>query len=104
MPAFGCDGFTGAAKTSCLALLSCIRATHCLAFDDPTPCLCGSLSPATCVTQGAPANAPCAAQYAAAAAAGFPGTVFSQFADPTTPVGIADNLASCDVDAVCTCP
>jgi hypothetical protein len=101
---WSCNSFTGTALANCNALLACVRgqsaAGSCLAGDDPTPCLCGALDPSTCVTSGAPANAPCAAQYAAAAM-GFPGTVFTQFFDPTTPVGIADNTVTCDVDQPC---
>jgi hypothetical protein len=101
---WGCNSFTGTALANCNALLACVRgqspAGSCRNGDDPTPCLCGTLDPNTCVTSGAPATAPCAAQYAAAAM-GFPGTVFTQFFDPTTPVGIADNLLTCDVDQPC---
>jgi hypothetical protein len=91
------------ANTNCTALISCIRTTHCMVGDDPTACYCGALDPGTCVTSGAPTTAPCFAQYTAAAM-GFPGNVFTQFFDPTTPVGIADNIVTCDVDAPCTCP
>jgi hypothetical protein len=105
---FGCDGFsTGTnAQVHCAALLTCIRSQNCMAGDDPTPCLCGALSPGNCVSMGAPSTAACAAQYAAAAA-DFPaaGTVFSQFSQPSTSVGIADNVAACRVDSQCTvCP
>jgi cysteine-rich repeat protein len=102
-PAFGCDGFVGSARDNCVALLSCIRTTHCIQGDDPTACFCGALSPADCVTQGAPANAPCVSQYTAAAI-GFPGNAFTQFFDPSTPIGIANNLVACDADAPCSCP
>jgi hypothetical protein len=105
---FGCDGFPlgSAAQQHCAALLTCIRGSACMAGDDPTPCLCGALSAGNCVSMGAPSTAPCAAQYAAAAA-DFPaaGTVFQQFSVPSTSVGIADNVAACRVDSNCTiCP
>jgi hypothetical protein len=105
---FGCDGFPPGsnAQVHCAALLTCIRGQSCMAGDDPTPCLCGALSAANCVSMGAPSTAPCAAQYAAAAA-DFPaaGTVFQQFSVPSTSVGIADNVAACRVDSACTvCP
>jgi hypothetical protein len=100
---WGCDGFTGTARTNCNALANCIRTSNCAAGDDPTPCYCGNLTPANCVTMGAPATAACFAQYNAAAT-GFAGTVFTQFFDPSFPVGIANNLAACDIDAPCTCP
>jgi hypothetical protein len=105
---FGCDGFAmgSAPQLHCAALLTCIRGSACMAGDDPTPCLCGALSAGNCVSMGAPSTAPCAAQYAAAAA-DFPaaGTVFQQFSVPSTSVGIADNVAACRVDSNCTvCP
>jgi hypothetical protein len=102
---FGCAGFTPntTAVNNCNALIACIQTTHCAAGDDPTPCYCGALSAGNCVTMGAPTTAPCFAQYTAAAM-GFPGNVFTQFFDPTTPVGISDNLWSCQADAPCTCP
>jgi hypothetical protein len=103
VPAFGCDGFTGVAQANCLAVRACIQRTHCGVADDPTACLCGPLDPGMCVTQGAPATAPCAAEYAAAAV-GFPGNYFTQFFDESTPIGIANNLFGCDVDAPCVCP
>jgi hypothetical protein len=102
---FGCDGFllNTTAVGNCNALLSCLRSTKCAAGDDPTPCYCGALTAGACVTGGAPTTAPCYAEYTAAAM-GFPGNVFTQFFDPTTPVGIANNTVSCDADAPCTCP
>jgi hypothetical protein len=102
---FGCDGFLPniTAVANCNALLSCIRSTKCAQGDDPTACYCGPLVAGVCVTQGAPATAPCYNEYTAAAV-GFPGNVFTQFFDPTTPAGIANNTLSCDADAPCTCP
>jgi hypothetical protein len=107
---FGCAGFSPGnttATNNCNALLSCIRTMKCANGDDPTPCYCGNLDPGTCVTSGAPTTAPCFAQYTAAAM-GFSGNVFTQFFDPKTPIGIADNLVSCDADAhmpgPCVCP
>jgi hypothetical protein len=107
MCGWGCGGFpTGSpANIHCQALLNCIVHSGCMVGtygDDPTPCLCGSLSPGACVLSGAPPTAPCAAEYAAAAA-DAPGTVFQQFTLPSSPVGIADNIAACDVDSSCVC-
>jgi hypothetical protein len=101
---WGCAGFgVGSLEfTHCDALLTCIRSSGCMAGDDPTPCLCGSLSPPVCANMGAPTTAPCAAEYAAAAADGS-GSVFQQFGFPGSPVGIADNIAACDVDSACLC-
>jgi hypothetical protein len=68
---------------------------------DPVSCLCGSVPAASCVFSPQPPTGPCAAEYAAAAQ-GFPGDIYSQFFDPSTPAGIANNLASCDFDGKCT--
>jgi hypothetical protein len=99
---FGCNGFTGADKTNCLALIGCMRTNHCGAGDDPTPCLCGTLSAATCATTS-PASLPglCAPAYITAAAGG---DVFGLFFSTDSPIGISNNLYTCDVDAPCTCP
>jgi hypothetical protein len=99
----GCAAFTGAIKSACTALLACIRSTHCSAGDDPTPCYCGALTPTACFNNGAPSTAPCFAQYNAAQAADPVGSVFGLFTDPTTPIGVADNVVSCDVDSTCPC-
>jgi hypothetical protein len=102
---FGCEGFPAGSKsrTDCQALLSCIRANPtCMAGDDPTPCLCGTVAAGACAS-GTPGNGPCVAQYNAAASDAT-GTVFSQFSNPTTPVGIANNNAACDDDSACACP
>ena len=53
----GCDGFTGTQKTACQALLDCIRTGNgtghtCGSADDPTPCLCGTLSATACGQSG----------------------------------------------------
>ena len=108
---WGCEGFSpvSPARAHCQALYECIRTSGCMMGDDPTPCLCGSLTPASCVNAGPPASAPCAAQYAAAAAdASNLGPVTSQFSNPSSPVGIADNQAVCAVDSAitsgCVCP
>ena len=103
---YGCEGFVVGTKayTDCTALLTCVRTQHCMAGDDPTPCLCGSLSASVCASSGAPTTAACATQYAAAASDAA-GTVFAQFGNPTTPVGIANNQAACRVDSACaSCP
>jgi hypothetical protein len=99
---FGCNGFTGADKTNCDALIGCMRTNHCGGGDDPTPCLCGTLSAATCATTS-PASLPgvCASKYIAAANGG---DVFGLFFSTDSPIGISNNLYTCDVDAPCTCP
>jgi hypothetical protein len=76
-----------------------------MARDDPTPCLCGVLPADECANTSAPLHGACAGQYASAAV-GFPGTIFTQFFEPTTPIGIADHLVSCDANTPCrsVCP
>ena len=103
---WGCDGFTGTDQDNCNALLACLRASQCIGtYGDVTPCLCGTLDLCTCVANGFGSpqvlNGPCVAQYIAAAGSG---NVFYLFTDPHSPVGIANNLAGCDVTATCSCP
>jgi hypothetical protein len=101
--AFGCSGFTGAAQSACLALLDCVRTAGCMVGDGPSDCLCGpGVDPVQCATGAVPLSGVCLSQYNAALAAGPPGTVFTLFTDPRSPIGIADNLVQCDVDASCT--
>jgi hypothetical protein len=100
---FACQAFTGSLKTNCDTLRTCILTKHCRSGNDPTPCYCGALDATTCVAQGAPTTAPCYAEYQAALAGGPAGTVFDLFTDPTSPVGVANNLLTCDVDATCAC-
>jgi hypothetical protein len=96
---FGCNGFTGADKTNCDALVSCMRTKKCGKADDPTPCLCGALAPDQCATTAiANLTGGCVAQYVAAAAGG---DVFGLFFSTDSPIGISNNLYTCDVDA---CP
>jgi cysteine-rich repeat protein len=99
---FGCNGFSGADKTNCEALLGCMRTNNCGAGSDPTPCLCGNLSATTCATT-AVASLPgvCKPQYVAAANGG---DVFGLFFSTDSPIGVANNLYTCDKDAPCSCP
>ncbi|HVY37597.1 MAG TPA: hypothetical protein VHM31_06665, partial [Polyangia bacterium] len=99
----GCDGFTGVQRDACYALLACIRTGNnsghtCANLDDATPCLCGTLSATTC-GQSDPTTLPgvCRPQYIAAN--GGTGTgLFGIFFSISSPVGIANNLFTCDVD------
>jgi hypothetical protein len=111
-PLWGCDGFSGRAGILCENLLACVLGGgpqgRCmtsrgpgLPADDPTPCFCGPLDLPTCLGIDGYAGASCASQYSAAAA-DFPGNIGDQLHDPTTPVGIADNLAACDADQPCS--
>ncbi|MFL5306756.1 MAG: hypothetical protein ACJ8F1_16185 [Polyangia bacterium] len=99
----GCDGFTGTQRDACYALVSCIRTGNgagksCANLDDPTPCLCGTLT-ATACGQSDPTTLPgaCRAQYIAAN--GGTGTgLFGAFFATGSPVGIANNMFTCDID------
>jgi hypothetical protein len=107
---FGCNSLTGNDVTTCQNLVMCLRGTACQAaitgatpdyaeagsnFDDPHPCLCGNVSLVTCL--GATTwTGPCQAQYVAAANGG---SVFNNFGNQASPVGLANNLMTCDVDS-----
>jgi hypothetical protein len=111
LAAFGCSGFTAASDTAeCTALAACLRGASCQAaiqsatsdymesgsnFDDPHPCLCGNVPLATCL--GATSwTGVCAAQYVAASNGGSP---LVNFGNNALPIGIANNLMTCDVDS-----
>jgi hypothetical protein len=97
---FGCNGFTGAALTACNDLIACMRTNKCGAGDDPTPCLCGALSAAACATTPvANLTGVCAPKYVTAAAGG---DVFGLFFSTDSPIGVSNNLYTCDVDACST--
>jgi hypothetical protein len=101
---FGCDSFTGALQSSCAALLDCIRSTHCATGDDPTPCYCGlGVDVVACATGTSAPSGVCLAAYNAALAGGPTGSVVTLFTNPLSPIGIADNLLTCDVDTPCPC-
>jgi hypothetical protein len=106
--AWGCAGLTGAAKTNCESLLSCIRTTHCAAAThDAQACFCGTASDLGCLTGAA--NGACKGQYETAAGTTDPGIIAGIFTDPSTPVGLADNEITCDADTsapscTATCP
>jgi hypothetical protein len=103
----GCDGFTDAAKkAACQALITCIRTgngsgKNCGNGDDPTPCLCGTLTAAQC-SQANPTTLPGVCRDAYLAAIGT-GNIFQDFFATSSPVGIANNLFTCDVDVPCPC-
>jgi hypothetical protein len=52
---------------------------------------------------GAPTTAVCYAQYQAALVGGPAGTVYDLFTNPASPIGVANALVKCDVDAQCPC-
>ncbi len=95
--AWGCAGLTGTARSNCEALVSCIRTTHCaVATSDAQACYCGTATDLACLT--GMANGQCKAQYEAAAGTMDAGTIAGLFTDPSSPVGLADNQITCDVD------
>jgi hypothetical protein len=99
---FGCSGFSASDQAKCNAVLSCIRSSHCGKGDDATPCLCGTLTISACAAQPVTAlPGPCRDLYIAAANGG---NVYTLFFSTDSPMGIANNLYTCDVDAHCACP
>jgi hypothetical protein len=113
----GCGGLTGAAKTNCQNLLSCLE-THpyCSnpanvspAFGDPTPCFCGALDPASCAgATSTTINGPCTGAYyavlgvtTATSTNANRDTVLNTFFDKTGAIGEANNVYACDVQNSC---
>jgi len=100
----GCCGFEDPKlRASCEAILQCIRTTGCGVGNDPSPCLCGDVPPAVCSRNLKPPTGKCKDVYAAALAGGPPGTVIKLFGDVTSPIGVANNTFTCDVDSSCAC-
>jgi hypothetical protein len=113
-PSWGCDTLaTAPQKSACAALLHCLASTHCAQGDSPVAgCFCGSVSAVPCFS-GAGIDGPCLPSYRAAAVAsvGGPGVTatdaeLSRFvatvaSNPTTPVGLADNVNECSLAAHC---
>jgi hypothetical protein len=118
---FGCETLSGAAaQQACDALLTCIKKNRCSTNangtepgDNPSVgCFCGKTAPTTCLG-GTDLNGPCVAAYKAAAtaskggpAAGAADSAFAAFIgehafDATTPIGLADDVAQCAIDAPC---
>jgi hypothetical protein len=110
---FGCDSFSGADKTNCLNLVGCLRSAACQtaihgatsdygetgsSFDDPHPCLCGAVSLSACL-QTSTWSGVCASQYVAAAAGG---SVLGLYFSTDSPIGVANNLMTCDIDSAAT--
>ncbi len=117
---FGCSGFANATdQQNCIALVDCLRGVACQneihsagseyqevltvpqPFDAPVPCLCGNLPFQTCLLMTGGWPGACAPEYEAAAKWDFVG-VLSAFFDPTTPMGVANNLMTCDIDNLCS--
>jgi hypothetical protein len=102
--AFGCSGFTDTQlHNECMLLIQCIRQNNCALGDDPTPCLCGAgVDPVACATGATTPSGVCLAQYQAALMGGPSGTIFTLFTDPRSPIGISDNLWTCELDGACS--
>jgi hypothetical protein len=112
---FGCNGFTGAARSTCEGLQSCLLGPSCKSaianapsdygesvsgYDDPLPCLCGEISKSACVhADGSTLDGVCASQYRAAAAADGNPSVVDSIYDPQFNIGIATNVFTCYVDS-----
>jgi hypothetical protein len=102
------------ARAACLALLHCLNVSGCgHPRESPvTGCYCGA-APAEACIGGQGITGPCIAEYQAAAiaspggpASGAGSGQLSQFiatasGDPTTPVGLADNIRHCGLDTNC---
>lgn len=113
-PTWGCGTLmTPREQATCVALLRCLNQADCADGDNPLKgCYCGAASLALCVA-GQNVTGPCVPQYeAAATAAGGPpsGSSTSQFArfisetgtNPRTPLGLANNIKECAIQAHCT--
>jgi hypothetical protein len=102
------------AQAACVALLRCLNANGCEhPGENPvTGCYCGAAPAEDCIG-GQGITGACVAEYQAAAAAspggpgsGSSGGQLSQFitgasGDPTTPVGLADNIRHCAMQTHC---
>jgi hypothetical protein len=113
-PRWGCDTLApGPQKAACAALLHCLTTTRCAQGDSPVAkCYCGAASAVPCFA-GDGIDGPCISYYRAAAVAstGGPGPTasdaeLSRFvttyaSNPTTPIGLADNLNECALAAHC---
>jgi hypothetical protein len=100
----GCCGFEDPKlRAQCDSVLTCIRTTGCAVGNNPSRCLCGDVDQMTCARSGKPHTGPCAAAYRDALVAGVSASVISVFGDPKSPIGVANNTLTCDVDASCPC-
>jgi hypothetical protein len=112
---WGCGTLPDAtAQAACGALLHCLNATDCghQGENPVTGCYCGAAAPEACIG-GVGITGRCIAEYQAAAAVsqGGPPTgaavgQISQFiataaGDPTTPIGLANNIKHCAAETHC---
>ncbi|HXU01710.1 MAG TPA: hypothetical protein VN903_12000 [Polyangia bacterium] len=100
----GCCGFEDPKlRANCEAILRCVRTTGCAVGNDPSPCFCGTIPAPVCGKGIKPPNGPCLAAYNAGLEGGPPGTALKLFGSPTSPLGVANNTFTCDVDSSCPC-
>lgn len=99
----GCCGFEDPTlRKNCENILSCIHSHDCSHDNSPVFCLCGTATYMKCA-YAMDWDGPCTSAYKAALAGGPPGTVMKLFGDPRSPIGVANNTFTCDVDAACPC-
>jgi hypothetical protein len=98
-----CCGFEDPTlRVNCENILRCIRSKGCGVGSNPNRCLCGEVDPITCATTRKWPGA-CTSVYEAALAGAPAVPLIRQFGDLTSPIGIANNTYTCDVDAKCPC-
>jgi hypothetical protein len=99
----GCCGFEDPTlRANCENILACVRSQGCGSGNSPIRCLCGDQGMGPCAAADS-WSGPCAAVYTAALAGGPPGKLIPLFGDPRSPIGVANNTFTCDVDAACPC-
>ena len=99
----GCCGFVDPTlRKNCENISSCIHSQGCGSGNSPVACLCGTAPFGKCAF-ATDWDGPCSAAYKAALAGGPPGTVMRLFGDPKSPIGVANNTYTCDVDSACPC-
>ena len=112
-PSWGCSTLsTPRERSACSELLHCLNQNECAKGTNPfLGCFCGSADMQSCLT-GAGISGPCVDQYEAAAAmaggpavGSSPGELVRFLAtvgtNPKTPVGLADNIEECALQAHC---
>ena len=96
-----CDGFSGAARDNCLAVIACARRTSCH-LNNTLDCYCGTADASQCLatTGGIIANGACKAEIEAGQGTTNPTAIQNQYTDVAFPAGAAMSLMLCD-NAVC---
>ena len=112
-PSWGCGTLaTPRERAACSDLLHCLNQNACARGTNPfLGCFCGAAEMQSCLS-GSDISGPCIGQYEAAAAiaggpaVGSPPAELVRFlatvgANPRTPVGLADNIEECALQAHC---